>query len=159
MTIEEITLLYDETLRAVWGDRMGADPPTSDYATDASIEADELALSIRFPASVRYFMQYSNFGYPLVGPGDPRRQTITWLNDYYRNNFDWVMPQELVMFSGGHDGDCDCFDTRTTDADGEYPIVYWDLESMKRIEEAVPVASTFPEYLVKRIEWLMTNIR
>jgi hypothetical protein len=35
-----------------------------------------------------------------------------------------VLPKHLIMFNHGHDGDCDCWDTRVTTACGEHPIVY-----------------------------------
>jgi hypothetical protein len=36
------------------------------------------------------------------------------------------LPSHLVLINSGHDGDCDCFDTRFRDSGGEYSIVYWD---------------------------------
>lgn len=34
------------------------------------------------------------------------------------------LPGHLIMLNHGHDGDCDCWDTRVVTASGEHPIVY-----------------------------------
>jgi hypothetical protein len=39
-----------------------------------------------------------------------------------------ALPPHFVMLNHGHDGDCDCWDTRVVTAAGEHPIVYVRLE-------------------------------
>ena len=37
------------------------------------------------------------------------------------------LPRDFMMFNQGHDGHCDCWDTRVVTESGEHPIVYIDL--------------------------------
>jgi hypothetical protein len=40
-----------------------------------------------------------------------------------------VLPPHLIMFNHGHDGNGDGWETRVTEASGEYPIVYFCLDA------------------------------
>jgi hypothetical protein len=56
------------------------------------------------------------------------------------------LPETLVLLNHGHDGDCDCIDTRVQNVEGEYSIIYWDCEASS---SCVPTElfTSFPLYL------------
>lgn len=56
-----------------------------------------------------------------------------------------VLPEHLVLLNHGHDGDCDCWDTRSVGDSGEHPIIYVDLEGDLEAKEAG--FPTFKDYL------------
>lgn len=57
-----------------------------------------------------------------------------------------ALPSHLVLLNHGHDGDCDCWDTRCISKDGEHPIVYFSLTSPERQLEHYKFES-FSQYL------------
>ncbi|MDB6067869.1 MAG: hypothetical protein JWR26_4077 [Pedosphaera sp.] len=58
------------------------------------------------------------------------------------------LPPYLILLTSGHDGDCDCFDTRTRNPAGEYPIVYWDATAGPGFVPTRPFP-TFTDYVEK----------
>jgi hypothetical protein len=58
------------------------------------------------------------------------------------------LPGHLILINNGHDGDCECFDTRTRGSAGEYPIVYWDGTAGPGFVPSEPLP-TFPHFLEK----------
>jgi hypothetical protein len=58
------------------------------------------------------------------------------------------LPPHLILLNSGHDGDCECFDTRTRNPAGEYPILYWDAEGGPGSAPTRPLL-TFSHYVEK----------
>jgi hypothetical protein len=56
------------------------------------------------------------------------------------------LPEPLVLINHGHDGDCDCIDTRVQNAEGEYSIIYWDCQASSSFVPTELFAS-YPLYL------------
>lgn len=159
MSIEEITALYWETFAAIPGraDRVvfSRIPALEDIA---KVEA---ALSMAFPASVHYFVLHSPYGSPSFTSDFARYPSIVWLNNEFHKNEDGYLPPFFLLWNNGHDGDCIGFDTRVPDANGEYPLLYWDCESMTEadIPAAPLVAPSFPAWLLKETEHLLSYVR
>jgi hypothetical protein len=59
-----------------------------------------------------------------------------------------------VTFHNNGCGDQLCFDTRTPDYLGKYPIVFWDHErtSEENPEDLLPVAENFAEWLKLEVD-------
>lgn len=108
-------------LNAISPDESEAQPPTR----EADVEAAEASLGFALPPSYR----------KLVTTTDPRDKEygLCWvgvegLDTYgediasYAESCDYV-PRFLIPVLGSDEGDEYCFDTRTVDARGEYPIV------------------------------------
>jgi hypothetical protein len=120
-------------------------PPTAHSI--ARIE-EELGLTIP-PDLIKIASRCPAYGGWLAGIGDDYDHTchILSLNRAFHEGDELPpLPAHFVLLNHGHDGDCDCWDVRTTGANGEHPIVYIALES-GRVEPAGKVFATFREYL------------
>ena len=77
--------------------------------------ADGLTVSVKIiPATFIFSMKIN-------------RGTIKRIKE--NQNDDEILPSHLIILNHGHDGDCDCWDTRTITETGEHPIVYHKADS------------------------------
>ena len=128
-SIEDIDYAIDFYILAteeLYGQRALKSP----IATESAVEATEIALSFQFPPTFRRFIQrcpyFSGISCQTYKPGG-----IVWDNEWYHEQSEnGFLPAFLILFMGGHDGDCYCFDSRIRDKHGECPVVYWDYGSM-----------------------------
>lgn len=110
-----------------------AKPPTQ-----VSIETIHRELGIRIPEDfVRLATSCPSYGSWLASLGEDFENgwRITRLNELFHDarrmddgENSQALPKHLVMLNHGHDGDCDCWDTRVVTASGEHPVVYVSLE-------------------------------
>jgi SMI1 / KNR4 family (SUKH-1) len=60
------------------------------------------------------------------------------------------LPPWLILFNHGHDGDCDCFDTRSRTSSGEHPLLYYSIPDSDQLQPPSipqPLAASFQDYL------------
>lgn len=67
------------------------------------------------------------------------------------------LPEYLILINSGHDGDYDCFDTRTRDSAREYPIVYCDGMAGAGFVPSEPLP-TFSHYLERIAIYMARSI-
>ena len=107
--------------------RWDAAPPTQ-----RSIERIRESLGVRIPdAYVQVATSCPNYGAYLNGIGEDYDQGIHMLRltQWFRSAAVPPLPSYYVLICHGHDGDCDCWDTReVVAASGEPPIVHVSLE-------------------------------
>lgn len=110
--------------------------------------AVEEALGFRFPPSFRRFL--------FLNPYYCWREMVHENEVFHERDEDGFLPEFLILFMGGPDGDCSCFDSRSRGEDGEVPVVYWDSESMTEADIGTlqPLYSSFAGYLQ-----FLTNLR
>ena len=143
MELDELIQLYsmavEERGRAVVQPRQ----------SEAEVEAMEEALSFRFPPSFRRFL--------FTCPYYAWRALMAENEVYHERDEDGFLPEPLILFMGGPDGDCICFDSRSRGEDGEVPVVYWDLENMNEgdIGTLQPLYSSFIGYLQFLTDYLI----
>lgn len=130
-----------------------APPPSAAQLLDA-----EAKLGCKFPPSYLRFLAIAgsyqlSFWEPYwVGPCE--REDIVEMNRQEREEASSSLPPFLVAFFNNGTGDQLCFDTRTGDIHGEYPIVIWkheetELENLSHLERVAPSFA----------EWLMTEVK
>jgi len=115
--------------------------------SDSDIKAVEDTLSFIFPPSFRRFLELC----PYYGGLQPRAATyplsIIWDNRiYHEESEDGFLPQFLVLFMGAHDGDCECFDSRLRDKNGEVPIVFWEYYEMTE-DDTIDLQARYANFL------------
>ncbi len=126
--------------------------PSAEMINDA-----ETKLGFKFPPSFLIFLeQAGSYQLPFWEPywvGPCERRDIVEANLFERKESSSPLPSYLVSFFNNGIGDQFCFDTRKSDFNGEYPIVFWDHEisSEENLAELEVVDSNFAE-------WLMTEI-
>lgn len=130
-----------------WPGCFSATPPTIE-----SIRRINDQLGIRLPESfVDFARRCDCYGvwFASIGEDFESSMHILNLNRIFHSDYGdgyTPLPETLVLINHGHDGDCDCIDIRVQNADGEYPIVYWDCDAGA---SCVPVElfASFPLYL------------
>jgi hypothetical protein len=114
-TIKELFGLVTQDMK--WG----AAPPTR-----SSIKKIDDSLGVRIPdAYVQVATACPNYGAYLNGIGEDYDHEVHMLRltHWFRSGPVPPLPEYYVLISHGHDGDCDCWDTREKTASGEHPIV------------------------------------
>jgi hypothetical protein len=105
-------------------------PPTAQ-----SIQRIQRELGITIPDDyLRIAAACSSYGGWLAGIGDDYDHGchILRLNSAFHSHSDSpALPPHFVLLNHGHDGDCDCWDTREVTSSGEHPIVYVGLDGMR----------------------------
>ena len=130
-------------------------PPTAEQIADA-----EAKLSIKFPPSFLTFLskagQYALSYWETYWIGD---NSLGYRNiiEANRDEHEYVvspLPKYLVTFHNNGCGDQLCFDTRTTDIQGEYPVVFWDHERTpeENLEDLEPFAENFADWLMQEVD-------
>lgn len=57
-----------------------------------------------------------------------------------------ALPEHLTLINHGHDGDCDCWDTRRKSPEGEHPIIYFSLTAPEFVHPTYSFTS-FHQYV------------
>jgi len=104
--------------------------------TNASVKRIEKELNIHVPEDyVRLAKACGLYTVALASIGEDYQSSdhILSLNrDFHgeisQDLFGAMLPPYLVIINHGHDGDCDCWDTREVTSVGEHPIIYFPLE-------------------------------
>lgn len=158
-SIEDIARRYWEIAGALPGSASRLMP--SRMPTPEDIAGVEAALSTVLPASVHYFVLNAPFGSQAFTSDFSCFPSIVWVNKEFHKNDEGYLPPFLLMWDAGHDGDCTCFDTRFPSAVGEYPLTYWDYDSMTEADiPAIQIlAPTFPKWLLVQTEHLLRHVR
>lgn len=140
-SLAEIT----ELALAPWGG-FGLRQPTPE-----SVERISAELEVQIPDElVTLASQTPSYGGWFGGLGDDFDHPAHMLSlnqefhDPEQEEGDAPLPEHLVLLNHGHDGDCDCWDTRSINPTGEHPIVYYDF-AMR--EASVDAHSSFLSYL------------
>ena len=100
--------------------------------TKRSLERIHETLGVRIPdAYVQVAAACPNYGAYLNGIGEDYDHGVHMLRltQWFRSASVPPLPSHYVLLSHGHDGDCDCWDTREVEASGEHPIVHVSLET------------------------------
>ncbi|MCP4111783.1 MAG: SMI1/KNR4 family protein [Desulfobacteraceae bacterium] len=120
--------------------------------TNASVDKINNELNIKIPGSFIDFAKrcpsYSSW-LASIGEDYTSHNHILRLNKLIHRqcNVNTWLPSWLIMINHGYDGDCDCFDTRSSDlSTGEYSILHWDDEAGKEFEPDEPYKN-FHEYI------------
>lgn len=135
-----------------------AEPRVAPPPSAEQIAAAEALLGCKFPPSFLTFLaRAGSYQMPFwetywIGPCD--RQDIVETNRQEHQEASSPLPPYLVAFFNNGMGDQVCFDTRTVDAKGEYPIVFWDHElspeeNLNRLEQIAP---NFAEWLMDEVK-------
>lgn len=119
-----------EIAMARWSPRPWANAAAPTAESIARIQRE---LSVRIPDEfVRLAAACPSYGswFASIGPDFDSSHHITRLNDLFHDGRQLhdgqdgpALPAHLVMLNHGHDGDCDCWDTRIVLPSGEHPIV------------------------------------
>jgi len=101
--------------------------------TPGSVERIQRELSITIPEDyVSVAAACASYGSWLAGLGDDYENNchILALNTVFHTADETpALSNHFILLNHGHDGDCDCWDTRELTSKGEHPIVYINLES------------------------------
>lgn len=128
-------------------------PPSPEQIADA-----EAQLECKFPPSyLRFLSAAGSYQLPFWEPywvGPCQRQGIVEANQREHRDVPSPLAPFLVSFFNNGMGDQLCFDTRTVDENGEYPIVFWDheLSQEENLADLDIVAHTFADWLVDEVE-------
>ena len=118
--------------------------------TRPSIDRIQRELGITIPEDfVRLAKACPSYGGWLASIGrDYKRPVhILSLNESFHTAEDGgSLPRHFVLLNHGHDGDCDCWDTRAVTASGELRIVYVSLDSPES-ESAQSRFESFRDYI------------
>jgi SMI1 / KNR4 family (SUKH-1) len=119
--------------------------------TDESITFINRELGIKLPQSfVDFARQCDCYGWYFnsIGEDYDSYWHILTRNRVFHTDAEGYtpLPGHLIIIDSGHDGDCNCFDTRVCESAGEYPIVYWDGEAGPDFVPS-PGFPTFPDFL------------
>lgn len=117
--------------------------------TEKTIRATENALGFSFPPSFRRFIVKSRYYGSIEEDLNPPLSLVSLNRLFHEDSNEHYLPKFLILFMGGHDGDCNCFDSRFRDESGECPVVYWDAENMREqdVESLQPTYANFLEFL------------
>ena len=135
-----------------------AEPRVGPPPTDEQVAVAQSALGCSFPPSfLRFLATAGAYQLPYwetywVGPCE--RQDIVVANRWEREEAASPLPLYLVSFHNDGMGNQLCFDTRSADNDGEYPIVFWDHEipAEENLAKLDVVACNFAEWLAMEVE-------
>lgn len=123
-SLETVVELFGlATQDMMWG---GAPP------TRRSVKRIREILGVRIPdAYLQVAAACPNYGAYLNGIGEDYDHDVHMLRltQWFRSASVPPLPSHYVLLSHGHDGDCDCWDTREVEASGEHPIVHVSLET------------------------------
>jgi hypothetical protein len=128
-------------------------PPSSDMIASA-----EEKLGCKFPPSFLIFLEkagsYQLPFWETYWVGSCEREDIVEANQFEREESSSPLPSYLVSFFNNGMGDQHCFDTRKSDNNGEYPIVFWDheLSQEENLSELEVIADDFSEWLMDEVE-------
>jgi hypothetical protein len=127
------------------GDWVAGKPPT-----EGSIERIQKELRIRIPEDyMRLASACPSYAVLLASIGDDfdNGYHILYLNRGFHDGAISKPPlaQHFVLLDHGHDGDCDCWDTREMAPSGEHPIIYVGLEGERPCR--VGRFNSFREYI------------
>jgi len=142
MPFEIVTELFTIATEP-WGNSSWyhAGPPTR-----PSLERIKGELGVSIPEDfVRLAKACPSYGGWLAGIGRDYKRFVHILNlnkAFHTVDDGPSLPRHLVLLNHGHDGDCDCWDTRQVTKSGEPCIVYVNLESPK----PVPSQSRFDSF-------------
>ena len=120
----------------------------------------ERELGVRIPADfVKLATACPSYGtwFASIGNDFDRPSHIIMVNALFHDarqlhdgNDGPALPAYLVMLNHGHDGDCDCWDTRVLAAAGERPIVYVRLDAPERLHARFATFRSYIEHLAVR---------
>ncbi len=147
-------------------DYYGATPPTA-----KSIAAINRKLGISLPASYIAFAKacpHYGAAYASIGDDYSNENHIISLNEYFHHEAAEQrtgLPAWAILINHGHDGDCDCLDTRHFDAAaGEYPVIYcevpvWESEPTDTVVHESLVDKTFSAHLESLVlHWAQSHL-
>lgn len=130
-----------------------ASPPTED-----SIRRINQVLEVTLPpALIRFAEECPTYGtwFASIGADYESYMHILKLNEAFREPDDESkpLPPGLILINHGHDGACDCLDTKAfNEQSKEYPIRYWN--QSKGLASSTAYA-TFHEYIEHHVEnWM-----
>src|SRR5947209_16353 len=96
--------------------------------TPRSVETIQRELRVTIPDDyVRIATACPTYGGLLAGIGEDYHHDIHILRlnaVFHAGVCSPALPRRFVLVDHGHDGDCDCWDTRETTSSGEHPVVY-----------------------------------
>ena len=151
LILDDTIDFYNEVTEAIY-DKMpdqSIRPVPQPRPTEETIQATEAALGFTFPPTFRRFIVRARY-YLSITADLNHPYSLVYENQWlHEKSEEYYLPKFLILFMGGHDGDCNCFDSRFRDENGECPVVYWDAENMteKDIEGLKPTHSSFLEFL------------
>ena len=134
-----------------WAGAFRVAPPTA-----ASVRRINATLKIELPdAFVAFADKCADYGVWFAGIGKDYDNPlhILRLNQSFHAGGDSEpnnLPDWLVLFNHGHDGDCDCFDLRTRTPTGEHPLLYYSVSESSQPQppfEPITLAPNFHDYL------------
>jgi hypothetical protein len=103
--------------------------------TPRSVERIQRELGMTIPGDyVRIATACPNYGELLAGIGEDYDHGIHILRlnaEFHAEGDSPALPRHLVLLDHGHDGDCDCWDTRERTLSGEHPVVYVGLDGVR----------------------------
>jgi hypothetical protein len=134
--------------------------------TKASVQTVNEALKIALPPSfIRFAEECPLYGIWFAGIGEDyeSQMHILELNKVFHAPEETAghaqaeaLPSYLIMINHGHDGDCDCLDTRHFhESTKEYRIQYWNAQS----DVHLPPFETFQEYIESHVQHWMKNLQ
>ncbi len=144
----------------------GAMPPTAE-----SVATINRKLGISLPASfIAFARACPHYGavYASIGDDYSNNNHIINLNEHFHHDGAQEtagLPAWAILINHGHDGDCDCLDTRNFDAaTGEYPVIYcevpvWESEpSETEVHESL-ANKTFAAHLESFVlDWAQSHL-
>ncbi len=108
--------------------------------TPRSVQRIQRELGVIIPNDfVRIATACPTYGVWLAGIGEDYDHGIhiLRLNAVFHAKGDSpVLARHFVLLDHGHDGDCDCWDTREKTSSGEHPIVYVGLDGVRPCRDA-----------------------
>jgi hypothetical protein len=128
--------------------------------TQAQIRDAEAKLGFKFPPTFLTFLENAG-SYCMsywetfwVGDDSLGGRNIVKANISEREDATSALPAFLIAFHNDGCGDQFCFDTRRSDQDGEYPIVFWDheLSAENNLLDLFPVAHNFADWLMQEVQ-------
>lgn len=139
LTTSQAIALF-ELIHCPWKKIFVVAPPS-----EASIRNINAELGIQLPPSmIAFAKQCSSYGAWFAGLGEDYSNpfhilTINRIFGSSSGGHKALIPNWLVIINHGHDGDCDCLDTRNYNPiTGEYPIIYWSVEDGTTCEISKP---------------------
>jgi hypothetical protein len=137
-----------------------AEPQIVPPPSTAQIREAENALGCGFPPSfVAFLAKGGAFALPYwetywVGDETLGHRNIVKATLAERTEAEPALPAFLVAFHNNGCGDQLCFDTRSPDSHGEYPIVFWDHEisAEENLADLARMADNFADWLMEEVQ-------
>jgi hypothetical protein len=116
----------------------------------ADLPSAEVALGLEFPPSYRVFIERDDCS------SIPGRDIVQENQRSRTDKCGFYLPLFLVAFFHDGMGNQYCFDTRAKDADGEYPVIFWDheLSTDEKLGQITTTDRCFGEWLLRYAEEL-----